>query len=243
MPEHEAPVGAFYDHETEEPRATGRRRRQVADWGVGEDVFDRMPSRRFAAPSRSPPATSPGTHATAPQRARGRRLGRDETARRPPRGAEDEPRAVRRAAADGPTSLAAARRRRPTTTPDRRCAADADRRAGGARRRGRPPSRGASAVPRRMARRGRPPRPSPSRAAVDRTPAAGIVLEATAPRRRSRAGRSSSAATPTSCPRPGRAARRAPRSSASAPARTGSRPTRWRSGLLLILIAVLTTGH
>jgi hypothetical protein len=48
MPEHEARVWAFYDHETEEPRATGRRRRQVADWGVGEDVFDRMPSRRFA---------------------------------------------------------------------------------------------------------------------------------------------------------------------------------------------------
>jgi hypothetical protein len=48
MPEHEAQVWAFYDHETEEPRATGRRRRQVADWGVGEDVFDRMPSRRFA---------------------------------------------------------------------------------------------------------------------------------------------------------------------------------------------------
>src|SRR4051794_20603087 len=47
MPDNEARVGAFYDHETEEPRATGRRRRQVADWGVGEDVFDRMPSRRF----------------------------------------------------------------------------------------------------------------------------------------------------------------------------------------------------
>jgi hypothetical protein len=48
MPEQEARVWAVYDHETEEPRATGRRRRQVADWGVGEDVFDRMPSRRFA---------------------------------------------------------------------------------------------------------------------------------------------------------------------------------------------------
>src|SRR4051794_8833564 len=47
MPEHEGRNPAFYDHETEEPRTTGRRRRQVADWGVGEDVFDRMPSRRF----------------------------------------------------------------------------------------------------------------------------------------------------------------------------------------------------
>jgi hypothetical protein len=47
MPEYEGRAPAFYDHETEEPRTTGRRRRQVADWGVGEDVFDRLPSRRF----------------------------------------------------------------------------------------------------------------------------------------------------------------------------------------------------
>jgi hypothetical protein len=47
MPETEGRAPAFYDHETEEPRATGRRRRQVADWGVGEDAFDRLPSRRF----------------------------------------------------------------------------------------------------------------------------------------------------------------------------------------------------
>src|SRR5690349_4453438 len=52
MPEHEARVWAFYDHEIDEPRATGRRRRQVADWGVGEDVFDRLPSRRFARSER-----------------------------------------------------------------------------------------------------------------------------------------------------------------------------------------------
>src|SRR4051812_29111641 len=41
---------AVYDHETEDPRAAGRRRR-VADWGVGEELFDRMPSprRRFNA--------------------------------------------------------------------------------------------------------------------------------------------------------------------------------------------------
>ena len=42
-PENEArPQAAFYDHESEEPR---RRRRPAADWGVGEDIFDRMPSR------------------------------------------------------------------------------------------------------------------------------------------------------------------------------------------------------
>src|SRR4051812_39751187 len=44
-PEHEArPRAAVYDHESDEPR---RRRRPAADWGVGEDIFDRMPSRRF----------------------------------------------------------------------------------------------------------------------------------------------------------------------------------------------------
>jgi hypothetical protein len=37
-----------YDHEHEEPGA-GRRRRPVADWGVGEDMFEHMPrNRRFA---------------------------------------------------------------------------------------------------------------------------------------------------------------------------------------------------
>ncbi len=44
-PEQEARVRAFYDHERDEP-APGRRRRAAADWGVGDDVFDRMPSRR-----------------------------------------------------------------------------------------------------------------------------------------------------------------------------------------------------
>ena len=47
MPEHEARGRAFYDHDTEEPRPAGRRRRQVADWGVGEELFDGMPGRRF----------------------------------------------------------------------------------------------------------------------------------------------------------------------------------------------------
>jgi hypothetical protein len=47
MPEHEAWGRAVYDHDNEDPRATGRRRRQVADWGVGEELFDHMPGRRF----------------------------------------------------------------------------------------------------------------------------------------------------------------------------------------------------
>jgi hypothetical protein len=52
-PEHEAPVRAFYDHEDDEPRG-GRRRRAVADWGVSEDAFDRMPSRRFSRRGEEP---------------------------------------------------------------------------------------------------------------------------------------------------------------------------------------------
>ena len=47
MPEHEARGRAVYDHDNEEPRPPGRRRRQVADWGVGEEIFDHMPGRRF----------------------------------------------------------------------------------------------------------------------------------------------------------------------------------------------------
>jgi hypothetical protein len=44
MPDHE--VRAFYDHEIEDGSLTGRRRGPVADWGVEEELFDRMPSRR-----------------------------------------------------------------------------------------------------------------------------------------------------------------------------------------------------
>jgi hypothetical protein len=53
-PEHEAQSRVFYDHEQDEPR--GRRRRAVADWGVSEDVFDRMPSRRFVRRGEEPRA-------------------------------------------------------------------------------------------------------------------------------------------------------------------------------------------
>jgi hypothetical protein len=47
MPDREGPARAVYDHTEEEPRPPGRRRRQVADWGVGEELFDGMPGRRF----------------------------------------------------------------------------------------------------------------------------------------------------------------------------------------------------
>ena len=43
-----------YDHEHEEPRS-GRRRRPVADWGVGEDVFEQMPRNRFSRNADAPP--------------------------------------------------------------------------------------------------------------------------------------------------------------------------------------------
>jgi hypothetical protein len=123
MPENEARAGAFYDHETEEPRTTGRRRRQVADWGVGEDVFDRLPSRRFErrdhrhAPRREPeerPAREVAdwtdlrdddAWADAPRTRRFAPAGDDGVRR-------DEP--ARRATADAPV------RRRPADEPPRR---------------------------------------------------------------------------------------------------------------------------
>jgi hypothetical protein len=47
MPEHEARARAVYDHTDDETGPAGRRRRQIADWGVGEELFDGMPGRRF----------------------------------------------------------------------------------------------------------------------------------------------------------------------------------------------------
>ena len=43
-----------YDHEHEEPRS-GRRRRPVADWGVGDDAFETMPRNRFPRTADAPP--------------------------------------------------------------------------------------------------------------------------------------------------------------------------------------------
>jgi hypothetical protein len=47
MPEHEARRRAVYDHADDEPRPASRGRRQIADWGVGEELFDGMPGSRF----------------------------------------------------------------------------------------------------------------------------------------------------------------------------------------------------
>src|SRR3954463_15321768 len=44
----------LYDHEREEPRS-GRRRRPVADWGVGDDMFEHMPRNRFSRVAEGPP--------------------------------------------------------------------------------------------------------------------------------------------------------------------------------------------
>jgi hypothetical protein len=43
----------LYDHELEEPRS-GRRRRPVADWGVGDDMFEHMPRNRFSHTAEGP---------------------------------------------------------------------------------------------------------------------------------------------------------------------------------------------
>jgi len=56
----------LYDHEHDETRSSGaRRRRPVADWGVGDDVFDHMPRNRFSraaeGPSRSDRRFRPAT--------------------------------------------------------------------------------------------------------------------------------------------------------------------------------------
>jgi len=60
-----------YDHEHEEPRS-GPRRRPVADWGVGDDMFAHMPRNRFPRTADVP---------------RERRFAREDAERRPPRDA------------------------------------------------------------------------------------------------------------------------------------------------------------
>jgi hypothetical protein len=46
----------LYDYEHDDPRsAGGRRRRPVADWGVGDDVFEHMPRNRFSRAAEGPP--------------------------------------------------------------------------------------------------------------------------------------------------------------------------------------------
>jgi hypothetical protein len=191
MPEHEAQVWAVYDHETEEPRATGRRRRQVADWGVGEDVFDRMPSRRFARRG-----VDPQEH----RRAEPRREDADW---------DDEPRTDRFARLGDEAPLDDAPRR------ERRPAADWL----------------AEVTPR--------PAPEPTEEPdADEPLVLEAEIEAPKPRRTIVIG-----GHPDKLPAP--RPRRPPRTAAE---RLGASPDRIMGyavalGLLLILIAVLTTGH
>src|SRR4051794_40877196 len=91
-----------YDHEHEEPRS-GRRRRPVADWGVGEDMFEHMPRKRISRTAEAP--------------RRERRSAREEADRRAPadatagRASQAAPREDARAAKDLPRGGAADGRR------------------------------------------------------------------------------------------------------------------------------------
>lgn len=83
MSEHEGDEArAVYDIEVEDPRLTGRRR-AVADWGVGEELFDRMPRRRF----RSGEAHRRDVHRTG----RFEPVERDEPRERRPRPVDEAP--------------------------------------------------------------------------------------------------------------------------------------------------------
>ena len=53
MPEHEAPAGRLRPRRRRS-RPAGRSRRQVADWGVGEELFDGMPGPPLRASRRRP---------------------------------------------------------------------------------------------------------------------------------------------------------------------------------------------
>ena len=109
-PEHDARTRAFYDHESDEQ--SPRRRRAAADWGVNEDIFDRMPSRRFKRSDRR------AEHSDDPEPSRFERRvsgpseprsadewaaeahGREDEYAAPRRAASDEYAAPRRAASD-----------------------------------------------------------------------------------------------------------------------------------------------
>ena len=201
-PEHEARTRVLYDHESESPAAAAR---AVADWGVGEDIFDRMPSRRFTrADRRAEHARRISRDDVAPARSR---ASRSPTRRRStPPGA---PRRRRAAAADAPPGDAPPSVAERATSERRRVEAEPP-----GRRRGWSPSR---REPRRVRRartivvgaRARPP--SARRAAV-RAP-------------HGRDQRPSRAAADGAA----RAGRRETAIERSAPGRTGSSPTRWRS--------------
>jgi hypothetical protein len=237
MPEHEAQVWAVYDHETEEPRATGRRRRQVADWGVGEDVFDRLPSRRFARADRRGADTREHRHEPRAHR----EVADWDDAPRPPRavaGREDVPR-PRREVADWGDAAGPERFAEPEAPRARR-----DEEAVASRRERRPAADWLAEVSPR-------PAPEPAEDSGARADADGqrtIVLggavegelapEAPKPRRTIVIG-----GHPDKLPAP--RPRRPPRTAVE---RLGASPDRIMGyavalGLLLILIAVLTTSH
>ncbi len=203
-----------YDHEDQEPRS-GRRRRPVADWGVGEDMFEQMPRNRFSRTAEGPP--------------RERRFAREDAERPPaattpsappgasriataPASTRSTPRpAAPRAARAAARTTAGARSGlgKPEDVPSEIAAVTADRDLG--------PDEGPSAA--RGAGGGRSRRAAPSGSAAGprarwRPPATSATV---------RAG-----------------ARRAPRTSASAPGPTASPCGRSRSGMLLIVIAILT---
>ena len=230
----------LYDHEHEEPRSTGgRRRRPVADWGVGDDVFEHMPRNRFAHTADGPP--------------RERRFAPSaETAERRPAAEDDD---VRAATAPRPTTRTATdargpRRRqrssdrdraelegRPTSEPERQSASEVPRgRVEDGRRTiriGRPedvPSEIAAITADRDI--GDPPAPEPRAADTAAPPAPGE-------RRTIRIG-----GRPEGSLEATRAQRRRPPRTAHE--RVGPRPDRvaaWAValGVLLILIAILSS--
>ncbi len=68
--DHEPRGRALYDHDDEQGRPAGRRRRPVADWGVGEEHFDHLPRRRFGRDGESH-RRRPGDHRDEPAIPRG----------------------------------------------------------------------------------------------------------------------------------------------------------------------------
>ena len=232
MPESEGRAPAFYDHETEEPRTTGRRRRQVADWGVGEDVFDRLPSRRFErrGEERRHAARHEDFRHEEHDEDRGpsERFARRDYPQR--RVVEDEPRAVA-PPRDYDEPVAPRRRREPpadwleeTATREEQLAEDAVARAD---------TDGRRTIVIGGAVEGEIPPPEPQREAE-----ADVALAAPRERRTIVIG-----GHPDGLP-----VVRQRRPSRTAAERVGARPDRFVAyavamGLLLILIAILTTGH
>ena len=175
-PEHDARTRAFYDHEDDEQ--SPRRRRAAADWGVNEDIFDRMPSRRFKRSDRraehreDPEAhrferrvSGPSTPARADEAPRRQDEWDELRSRRADWADEHERRQVAPRSGDWPAEASDGARRR-TAADD----AAPRRAAGGRVRRGRLPLRRRVRRRTRLVPRARPGAPSraPSGRVVDR---------------------------------------------------------------------------